>query len=386
MGQYVISQALLALWRVPGVGPKTFNRLLSHFGDAKTALSASQSTLMQLGVPDYAHAFFKQPDYAGAECDLNWALQANCQILTLDNPQYSRYLSQIAYPPPLLFVQGDVSVLNMPQIAIVGARNATQDGLRWAQYFAMELAKRGLTITSGLALGIDGAAHKGALQARGKTCGVLGCGIDVIYPKRHAYLFEALAQTGAIVSTYPTQFRPDARHFPQRNYIISGMSLATMVVEASLKSGSLITAQAALSQNRDVFAMPGPIHSPVSRGCHALIKQGAKCIETIDDILTELEPQLAGFNLPPPKTVVQDLDHSESNLVLNSKVFENNPRNSQPLSDFELLSYIGTQPISLEGVIARSGLTRQVVCAMMLDLELAGNIRKCAGGYVTASE
>lgn len=281
--------------------------------------------------------------------------------LNVDDPRYPYLLKEIDDPPPLLFFQGDVSLLQQPQIAIVGSRNPTPMGLETAIQLASELAQLGFTITSGLALGIDAAAHRGALQVKGKTIAVLGCGLNRIYPYRHQALAEEIRLSGLLLSEFPPNTPPLAQHFPTRNRIISGLSLGTLVVEAAPRSGSLITARMAVSQNREVFAIPGSIRNPLSRGCHQLIQQGAKLVESVTDIIAELK-SWADDKLPAKalhKSFSVPLDEDQQKLV----------------------ECVGLEVTSINQVVSRSQMPVQKVTSMLLELEVLGVIAAIPGGY-----
>ncbi len=235
---------------------------------------------------DALYNYFYEPNSKMVDEHLQWLASSKYHhIIRLGSPDYPKQLSEIPKPPEILFVSGSIEVLHQPQVAIVGSRNASPIGLETAYSFANELSKAGLVITSGMALGIDGAAHRGALEAHYPTIAVLGTGIDTIYPLRHTTLAEQITKQGAIISEFPLKTTPSPANFPRRNRIISGLSLGTLVVEASTKSGSLITARLAAEQGREVFAIPGSIHNPRAKGCHQLINQGAKLVENIEDIL-----------------------------------------------------------------------------------------------------
>lgn len=287
-----------------------------------------------------------------------WASQPNHHLITLQDEAYPTLLKEIADPPSLLFVKGQLDCLCKPQLAMVGSRNASIHGLENAKHFAHKLARLGVTITSGLALGIDGASHQGALAAKGKTIAVLGSGLDVIYPSAHQSLATSICKQGALISEFPPGTTPRAYHFPKRNRIISGLSRAVLVVEATIKSGSLITAQLALEQNRDVLAMPGSIHNPIARGCHSLIKQGAKLIETIDDIVFEIFPEY------PLKSV------QKKKLCLNLSQKEQ-----------EILDMVDFERTTIDDLSYYSGLTAQTLYSMLLNLEVEGYISAVPGGY-----
>lgn len=282
----------LILCRAPGIGSAAVQKLLRVFSGAAEIVAARPHALRSAGLSENQIEALKAVDPAAVERDLQWLAQPHCHAIGFDDPAYPARLREIAQAPPLLFVQGDPDWLDTPQLAIVGSRHASPQGLENAQAFAAELARRGLTITSGLALGIDGAAHAGALAGGGATVAVCGTGLDRVYPARHKALAHQIVGSGALVSEFPVGVGALAENFPRRNRVISGMALGILVVEAARESGSLITARLALEQGREVFAIPGSIHNPLSRGCHALIRQGAKLIETVDDILIELAPLL----------------------------------------------------------------------------------------------
>ncbi len=281
----------LALNRTPGVGTVTFHDLLERYGDPAGVFTSGTA---HPSLSPASSAWLKDPDWDLVDQDLRWLEGPDNHLLTLGHPDYPTLLAELPDAPPLLFVHGDPGVLSLPQLAIVGSRNPTPGGESTARDFARHLAAAGVTVTSGLALGVDGAAHEGALDAEGVTVAVMGTGLDRVYPARHRDLAHRIAVRGALVSEFAPGTPPKGDHFPRRNRIISGLSLGTLVVEAALRSGSLITARLASEQGREVFAIPGSIHNPLARGCHALIRQGAKLVETGQDILDELGP-LAGL-------------------------------------------------------------------------------------------
>jgi len=332
---------LLALWRQPGIGPASFYKIVENYQ-----------------LDDYLK--HKSVDWAFVEKDLKWAEAPDCHIVTYQDEAYPAQLKEIANFPPLLFVQGDISLLKRIQIGMVGSRNATPTGIDIAFHFAKTLSASGIVITSGLARGIDGASHEGALQENGKTIAVMGTGPDVIYPRRHQALFHKIIESGCIVTEFPTGVGPQAQNFPRRNRIISGLSKGVLVVEAAYASGSLVTAKYALEQNREVFAIPGAIHNPFSRGCHALIKQGAILVESAAEILTALGQQAPTASKPMP-----------------DKASQANP--SDPF-----LQYIGFEPTPVDLIISRSGLTAEKVSSILLLLELEGHVLSVPGGYSRA--
>ncbi len=299
----------------------------------------------------------------GATDDDLWQAGPRHRIIPHGDADFPQLLGEISNPPHLLYVDGDPEILHLPALAIVGSRNPTKGGERNAYEFARHLASVGFTIVSGLAQGIDTAAHRGALAAGGKTIAFLGHGIDRIYPASNHGLAKEIAASGALVSEFPLGTHPGKEHFPQRNRLISGLSLGTLVVEAARRSGSLITARLAAEQGREVFALPGSIHNPLARGCHELIRQGAKLVETSDDIVNELAP-LAGQLLQntmestSKETAVESLDKEYVQL-----------RNS-----------MGHDPVSIDQLAENSGLTIDQVSSMLLILELHGEIESLSGG------
>ena len=350
----------LALHRIPGVGPVTFLRLLDQFVDPQ-AVFANPKTAQ--GVSERTRSALLSPDWDQVEQDLIWFSEPNRHIVTFHDPRYPELLKQIADPPSILFVLGDASLLSQWQLAIVGSRNPSASGRDTAFEFARYLAKGEITITSGLAMGIDAAAHQGALAAQGKTIAVIGTGLDRVYPAKHRDLAHDITQGGAIVSEFPLGTMPRAENFPRRNRIISGLALGTVIVEAAIRSGSLITARMALEQGREVFAIPGSIHNPLARGCHQLIREGAKLVETADDILEELGA-LAGIKIAADTASIQT-----GNEEL------------QVDADYQILfETLGYDPIEIDLVIERSGLTAEAVSSMLLLLELQGQVESLPGG------
>ena len=275
----------LALCHAPGAGTATIHRLLESFSTPANALRASNGQLQQLGLKQSAINALRKPDEAGIARDLEWHEQPNNHIITCHDPAYPVLLSQLPDPPPLLYVHGSVDLLSEPQLAMVGSRNPSRSGQQTAVDFARHLASAGLVITSGLALGIDAACHQGALDVNAPTIAVMGTGLDRVYPARHRDLALRIAEQGSLISEFPIGTSPQPGNFPQRNRIISGLCLGTLVVEAAIRSGSLISARYALEQGREVFAIPGSIHNPLARGCHYLIRQGAKLVETAEDVI-----------------------------------------------------------------------------------------------------
>ncbi len=353
---------MLALLRAPGIGPARFGRLLERFGSAAAALAAGREQWSELQLPASALDYLRAPDWRGVERDLAWLEQPDNHLLALDDSRYPPLLRQLAYPPPLLFAHGLLDSLSAPQLAIVGTRNPTPQGRETARQFAAHLAEGGLTITSGLALGIDAAAHQGALSGGGWTVAVTGTSLERVYPAKHRDLAHAIAASGALVSEFPTGTPALAENFPRRNRLISGLSLGVLVVEAAVQSGSLITARLALEQGREVFAIPGSIHNPLAKGCHALIRQGAKLVETAADILEELGPLAAAGGCAPLETAATSAD-------------------TPPDPEYrQLLEAMGDAPAAVDFLVERCGLTAEVVSSMLLILELQGYVAAVPGG------
>lgn len=353
----------LALHRAPGIGGSTSRRLVDRFGGAQAVLHASAAALRAAGIDEVGVAYLKSPEWAAVDADLEWLRAPDHHLLVMTDPDYPEPLREIPDPPPLLFVHGDPATLNRPQLAIVGSRNPSPAGGQLAFEFASALAEWGLTITSGLARGIDAAAHTGALAVKGTTIAVAGTGADRVYPASQRELALRIAETGAIVSELPLNTPAIAQNFPRRNRIITGLCVGTLVVEAGTRSGSLISARHAMDQGREVFAIPGSIHNPMARGCHALIRQGAKLVETLQDIVEELGPALARA----PNRLTGGPDRTAD---------------GEPLDDDyqRLLDCLGFDPTSVDTLVARSGLTANAVSSMLLILELQGYVGSQAGG------
>lgn len=351
----------LALLRTPGIGPRKFQLYSDFFGSPEAIFAQSAAILKASGFSDAAIAWIKQPDWRLIEKELEWTAVPGNFCLRLHQAEYPSLLKEIADPPPLLFVQGRLEIISSLQLAMVGSRNPSAAGVKLAHEFARSLSECGLTITSGLALGIDAAAHRGALNGGGATLAVTGTGLDQIYPPQNRQLAaDIIGQGGALLSELPLGTKPLASNFPRRNRIISGLSVGTLVVEAALRSGSLITARMALEQGREVFALPGSIHNPLARGCNALIKQGAKLIESINDITEELQ---LTFPLPPETNPCDfTKNHTDSALA-------------------QLLKYIAYEPTSVDTLLTETRNKPDVLAQMLLTLELDGYIISGIGGY-----
>ncbi|MES9943138.1 MAG: DNA-processing protein DprA [Candidatus Thiodiazotropha sp. 6PLUC2] len=362
----------LQVSHTPGIGSRYFLRLIEHFQSAEGILGASRSGLESLSIPQPAIEHLLNPDRSRIETSLDWLKQPGHQALTLSDPNYPPLLRQIDDPPPILYLMGEPGLLLQPQLAIVGSRNPTAAGRTNAKEFACCLAGAGLTVCSGLALGIDGEAHKGAMQS-GHTIAVMGTGPDRIYPASHRKLAHEIAATDLLITEFPPGTPARAENFPRRNRIISGLSLGVLVVEATLQSGSLITARLATEQGREVFAIPGSIHNPQSKGCHTLIRQGAKLVESAQDIGEELGP-LTGL-------LEQSTENNQSSPPLVRH--ETDPEYAL------LVEAMGFDPVSVDELITRTGLTAETVSSMLLLLELEGHVSSAPGGYycrvITAS-
>jgi len=356
-----LQRCWLALIRAPGVGPATLLPLLQG------GLGPCELLQRPADLPEAVRRAVADIPWQRVDQDLAWLAGAGNHFLAIDSPDYPALLADIADPPLGLFVHGDPAVLTLPQLAMVGSRNPSNGGARTATDFARHLAGAGLAITSGLAVGIDAAAHEGALAADGVTIAVTATGLDRVYPARHRELAHRIAGRGALVSEFPPGTAPLPGHFPRRNRIISGLSVGTLVVEAALRSGSLITARLALEQGREVFAIPGSIHNPLARGCHALIRQGAKLVETADDIAEELAALFGGLS---------------QQSVAAAPAAPSGDRLADPAYR-QLLDALGYDPLTVDGLVARTGFTANTVSSMLLLLELEGHVSSSPGGFFT---
>lgn len=341
----------LALNQIPGLGNEGLRRLLQAFGTPTQVFATPVHTLQQVVQPVIAATITQGWNEETLAPIASWLADPHNHIVTLADPDYPQALLNISDPPLLLYVKGRLELLNHPALAVVGSRNATPQGLSNAEAFAQAASAAGLCIASGMAHGIDAAAHRGGLRGYGSSIGIVGTGLDKVYPAANRQLAHRLAQEGALVSEFSLGTPPLAANFPRRNRIISGLSLGCLVVEASLQSGSLITARMALEQGRDVFAIPGSIHAPQTKGCHHLIKQGAKLVECAQDILEELGRFSDSTDLQP-------------------SVLEEHP----------LLIHLGFDPVDMDSLSQRSGLTIGALSAILLQLELDGNIATLPGG------
>lgn len=346
----------LRLTLIPGIGGETQRKLLTAFGWPDEIFAANYASLRAV-IGDKAIRLLldtnNEAAIAGAE---TWATGQDQHIVTLADSAYPQALLEIPDPPTLLYVRGRLDLLNQSTLSIVGSRNPTPQGLQNAEKFAAALAEAGLVVASGLALGIDAAAHRGALSVGGGTIAFIGTGIDRIYPARNLELAHAIGAKGAIVSEFPIGTPVIAANFPRRNRLISGIARGVLVVEAAMESGSLITARLAGEQGRDVFAIPGSIHSPQAKGCHKLIKQGAKLVEAAQDILEELH-----WPVSPPTTKKHQKESGDAS------------------ESWELLALMGYDPCGIDDLVTRSGLTAEALSVMLLHLELEGRIASLPG-------
>ncbi|MBE2897008.1 DNA-protecting protein DprA [Pasteurellaceae bacterium HPA106] len=352
---------LLRLNQLPQFGVGKVTRLLKRVDEA-FLLHATSDDLRALGWSAAQIQRWQKPLPRSIAPALEWAQKCGRRIISYFDDDYPFLLKQISAAPLLLFVQGQASLLAKPQLAMVGSRECSDYGRYWGAYFAQKLAMQGLVITSGMALGIDGVCHRAALECGGETIAVLGCGLHHIYPKRNARLAQQIIEQGALVSEFLPDQAPVAENFPRRNRIISGLSLGTLVIEADIKSGSLITARYALEQNRDVFALPGAVQNQYSRGTHALIKQGAMLVEDYTDILENIHFHPCTCDEP---AVNQDEDKQVESAVSHPALF----------------AHIGFQPICVDDLAHASGLSVNDVLTQLLDLELEGAVVSQDGGY-----
>ena len=356
---------------IDGLGSRSMLNIVRHFPDPQQATEASSAMLLQLGLtgsvvnkiktcakPSRSHA---QLDKASRSWDA--MLEQNIIPIVFGGENYPARLAMIDDAPAMLYAKGKLAVLDEPQIAIVGSRNASHDALALAQAFAQDFATSGITITSGMALGVDGRAHCGAIDGGGDTCAVLGTGVDVVYPARHRSLAQGIEEHGVLVSEYLPTTPPRPGHFPKRNRIIAGLSRGVLVVKASLKSGSLITARLAMEYNREVFAIPGSIHNPRARGCHSLIRQGAVLVETVADVLTELKSTLGEYTTEEqPKEIAS-------------------PMRKLPTQLANIIEAMGYNPISPDALSERLAMPVYELSSYLLELELQDCVVAVTGGY-----
>ncbi|MDH3419782.1 MAG: DNA-processing protein DprA [Gammaproteobacteria bacterium] len=360
------SEPWLRLVHAASSGGAHWRKLLRTKASAEVLVGLSGSELAAAGVTPGEAARLHDADAPELERWRRWLDGPDRHLVGLSDPRYPRLLKTLSDAPLALWVHGrDLALLDGPQLAIVGSRNPTHNGRDTAKQFARYLSERGLTITSGLATGIDGASHEGALDGGASTVAVLGCGLDTLYPQSNAALAQRIAAEGALVSEFPPGTPPRPANFPQRNRIIAGSSLGTLVVEAARRSGSLITARLAADYGREVFAIPGSIHNPLAKGCHELIRQGAKLVDDVADILVELAPLLnTQIDAPAPG----DTRETESFVFTKEAAYT------------DLLEAMGFDPVSLSSLAERSGLTPAELSSMLLILEFEGLVEALPGG------
>jgi DNA processing protein len=359
------SEAWVTLTRAPALDVATLSRAFQVLGRVQDIMGASDASLAQAGIPPAAREFLSSAKATPTRVERAWLEDPRHHVVPFTDPRYPLLLRRAEHFPIALYVAGSVDALNEPQLAVVGSRNPTPQGVETARELSLQLAGHGLAITSGLALGIDSAAHRGALSAQGITLAVLGSGIDIVYPRSNGCLSTEISRQGALLSGFPLGTPPRREHFPQRNEIIAGLALGTLVVEATLKSGSLITARLAGDLGRELFAIPGSIYSPLSRGCHELIRQGAKLTQTPHDILSELTFSgfLAGCSRGaerPHAAAGGELGMDKDHKIL--------------------LDALGFDPADFDVLVDRTGFKPEAVSSMMLILELEGHVQAAPGG------
>jgi DNA processing protein len=348
----------LQLTLTPGLGSAAIRKLLRQYGLPEAILARKPAELASYAPPAVVDALHSDAVRRAVAAALEWLQTPGSALVTLADAAYPRMLLEIGDPPPVLYARGRLELLQSPALAVVGSRNATAQGAANAQSFAKSLSDAGLTIVSGLALGIDAAAHRGGLAGAASTIAVLGTGIDVVYPRDNAALAAEVAERGLLLSEFALGTGALAPNFPRRNRLISGLAQGCLVVEAAMASGSLITARSAAEQNREVFAVPGSIHSPLSKGCHALIKSGAKLVESAEDVLAELGGfRSSGF----ASTVARDETTGSD-------------------ADSGLLEQMGHDPVDIDALCARAGMSAEQVSSELLRLELAGRVAALPGG------
>jgi DNA processing protein len=348
---------------IPGVGSSTFRRLIKFFGSPSAVLNTSLKELAMVRglTPSVCQSIIDHRASIEVDEELRLIEKHNCNIITIEDQTYPSALKAIHDPPPLLYIKGELTEADSNSIAIVGTRNASPYGKMASEKLSNQLASRGITVVSGLAHGIDTYAHNGALSAGGRTIAVMGNGLDIIYPSENAKLFDAIVNSGAVISELSMGTQPRRGMFPQRNRLISGISLGTLVVEASRQSGALITADLALEQGREVFAIPGPIYSEESKGTNWLIKQGAKLVDSVEDILEEL-----------PSHSFQQTDDNIKNedAIVESQL---------PQDEGTIWKVIGSSPIHIDDISRQSGLPIFKVCSVLVMLELKGLVQQLSG-------
>ncbi len=355
----------MTLTRVPSLDTRGLSNALDTFGQPQRIIDASDAARERAGMSAAARDFLSSADAALSPSERAWLENPHHHVVPFIDLRYPKLLKEAGPYPIALYVAGNADVLNDPQVAIIGSRNPTPQGSETAEALSEYLAERGLAITSGLALGVDSAAHRGALKGEGRTLAVLGSGVDVIYPRSNRLLSLEIMRQGALISAFPLAAPPRSEHFPQRNRIIAALSLGTLVVEAARRSGSLITARLARDLGRKVFAIPGSIHNPLSRGCHELIRQGAKLTETAHDILSELDFSAFFAAQSRPAAHLPATADPELGMDKDHKI---------------LLDALGFDPADLDTLVVRTGFKPEAVSSMVLILELEGHVQAAPGG------
>lgn len=365
--------AWLRIIRAPGLGGVRVRQLLKHFGSIRAVVDANASQLKAAGVAEAAIDWLSDPDREALAADRRWLELPGQHLLTCDHADFPELLQRTASAPAALFVSGDPQWLWFAQIAIVGSRNPTAGGVANARDFSRALARTGLVITSGLADGIDAAAHRAVLDAGKPTIAVVATGLDIVYPARNRALADAIASQGAIVSEYPPGTTPQRQHFPQRNRIIAGLSLGTLVVEAAQRSGALITARQAAEAGREVFALPGSIHNPLAKGCHRLIREGAALVETVQEIVEAMAPHAAQLANALRGRLAPELHESDE---------DSSAPVAQEDEDYQRLrAALGHDPVAIGVLAERTGLTVETLSSMLLLMELDGRVTAAHGRY-----
>jgi len=395
----------LALFHAPGVGTKTSQLLIDLLQSCQLTLKDifEKPSLFDdlLNQPQQSpfpkniqfkpkqiellKKYIHQPAWDLVENDLKWQQQTSHHLLSFNEPNYPQLLKQQHNHPMILYVMGDPQLLHDIQIAMVGSRNPTPSALETANQFAYYLAQNGMVITSGLAMGIDASSHIGALKAKGKTIAVAGTGIDRVYPAKHKDLAHQIVESGAIVSEFPLGSAPIRINFPKRNQTISALSVGTLVVEAALKSGSLITARLAMEQGREVFAIPGSIHNPLAKGCHYLIKQGAKLVENAQDIIEEIQPLSLASSLLRQNEQQQEKQSIELNIQQRNEREKPRVDSTLPKDQQLLLKYIDDNPVTIDQLQNRCNISIDEVNSLLVLLEIQGYIKSMPGGKVVLS-
>jgi DNA processing protein len=353
----------LQLTLTPGIGGAALRAMLRQFGLPENIVGKSPSELSKFVAREALDGMASAEVQTAISSALEWAARPSHSVITLADPSYPRALLEISDPPAVIYAVGRAELLQHPALAIVGSRNATAQGEANSESFARALSDAGLTVVSGLAMGIDAAAHRGGLSGPGSTIAVLGTGVDIVYPRRNAELAAQIAERGLLISEFALGTAPAAHNFPKRNRLISGLGRGCLVIEAAAASGSLITARAAAEQGRDVFAIPGSIHSPLSRGCHALIKTGAKLVESAQDVLDELSGfRGTGYAATTTPRATEQEAHAEAG------------------SGTGLLRCMGHDPVDVDALCSRAGLSVEQVSSELLRLELKGLVAALPGG------